>query len=315
MSPPFDLLAVGRPSVDVVFTGLGEWPSLGKDVEADGLGVCAGTSFNTPAAANRLGLRVAYVATIGNDVWSRMIADEFRAEELPEDFLRVEERPLPGVSVALNFQGDRGFVTRWSDGYSDAELERRACEVLDEVTVRHLHAYADDVPELEAAARAKGMTVSVDSWGGPAWSSPRSLADVLANADVLFANEAEAAAMSGERDLERAVTRLGEHCGCVVIKIGEGGALGLEHGDVVRVDSERVPVLDATGAGDCFNAGFLRGWLAGLPMEASLSLGVLCAGRAVANYGAYRGCPREVELRELAAARGIVLGPMGGDRS
>ncbi len=88
MNPAFDLLVSGRPSVDVMFSGLREWPALGKDIDADGLGLCAGTSFNTPAAANRLGLRVAYVATIGDDPWSRMIRDEFEAEGLPTDFLR-----------------------------------------------------------------------------------------------------------------------------------------------------------------------------------------------------------------------------------
>ena len=56
MSPSFDLFVVGRPSIDVMFSGLHGWPQLGNDIESDGLGWCAGTSFNTPAAANRIGL-------------------------------------------------------------------------------------------------------------------------------------------------------------------------------------------------------------------------------------------------------------------
>jgi len=78
----YDLFVAGRPSVDVMFSGLEQWPELGNDVDAAALGACAGTSFNTPAAANRIGLRVAYVAEIGNDVWSRMIHEEFEAERL-----------------------------------------------------------------------------------------------------------------------------------------------------------------------------------------------------------------------------------------
>ena len=131
MSAAYDLMVVGRPSVDVMFSGLHEWPQLGNDIESDGLGWCAGTSFNTPAAANRIGLRVAFVATVGNDVWSRMIRDEFDAEGLPTDFLLVEDRPLPGVSVALNLDGDRGFVTHWGgDDTYDARLDARALEVV-----------------------------------------------------------------------------------------------------------------------------------------------------------------------------------------
>ena len=109
----FDLLVVGRPSVDVMFSGLKEWPALGNDVEADGLGVSAGTAFNTPAAASRLGLRVAFVATIGNDAWSDLIHAEWASEDLPEDFLLVEERPLPGVQGARDLvrpSGERLLV-------------------------------------------------------------------------------------------------------------------------------------------------------------------------------------------------------------
>lgn len=310
MSRSFDLLVAGRPSVDVVFAGLSEWPALGKDIEADGLETCAGTSFNTPAAANRIGLRVAYVATIGNDSWSRMIREEFDAEALPTDFLLVEDRPLPGVSVALNLRGDRGFVTHWGGAEGDGiRLEARALEVAAQIEARHLHTYVDEMPELEASARRRGMTVSLDAWGGPAWSSPRSLGEVLARADVLFANEAEAAAMTGEDKPERALQRLAEHCGCVVIKRGHIGALGLADGEARVVPADPVEIVDTTGSGDCFNAGFLLGWLGGLLLEESLTLGVICGSRSVRDYGGYRGCPREPELRSIVASRGISLPP------
>jgi sugar/nucleoside kinase (ribokinase family) len=308
LSATYDLLVAGRPSIDVLFSDLEAWPELGKDIESGGLGVCAGTSFNTPAAANRIGLRVAYVATIGDDVWSRMIRDEFDAEGLPADFLEVEDRPLPGVSVALNLDGDRGFVTHWGSGDAyDARLRARGREVAATIDARHLHAYVDEDPELEGLARRRGMTVSLDAWGGPAWSSDRPLADTLAGADVLFANQTEAAAMTGMDDDERALERLADHCGCVVITRGAAGALGLADGQMRSVPADPVEIVDTTGAGDSFNAGFLAGWLGGLPLEGSLTLGVICGSRAVADYGGYRGCPRRPELLSIAASRGIDL--------
>jgi len=308
MSAPFDLLVAGRPSVDVIFSGLHGWPALGDDIESDGHGVCAGTSFNTPAAANRIGMRVAYVATVGTDVWSRMIRDEFDVEGIATDFLEIEDRPLPGVSVALNLDGDRGFVTYWGsdDGY-DERLAARAQLIAMAVEARHLHAYVDDTPELVAIARRRGMSISLDAWGGLGWSSSRSLAEVLAGADVLLANETEAAAMTGDDNVERALDRLAEHCDCVVIKRGPAGALGLAGGQVRAVPADPVEIVDTTGAGDCFNAGFLAGWLGGLALEESLTLGVICGSRAVGDYGGYRGCPREPELRRIAASRGIEL--------
>ncbi|HET9724302.1 MAG TPA: carbohydrate kinase family protein, partial [Actinomycetota bacterium] len=167
----WDLLVAGRPSVDVMFSGLEAWPALGRDVVADGLGVCAGTSFNTPAAAHRLGLRVAYVAMVGNDRWSRVVRDEWELEGLPTDFLEVEDRPMPFVSVALNHDGDRGFVTYYGAGEpDDEELERTALDTVETVSARHLHAYAgEEGARLVRAARGRGMSVSVDAWGGPWW--------------------------------------------------------------------------------------------------------------------------------------------------
>jgi sugar/nucleoside kinase (ribokinase family) len=92
-----------------------------------------------------------------------------------------------------------------------------------------------------------------------------------------------------------------------VIKRGAGGAIGLAGGQIRAVPADQVTIRDTTGAGDCFNAGFLAGWLGGLPLEESLTLGVICGSRAIEDIGGYRGCPREAELRAIAAARGITL--------
>jgi sugar/nucleoside kinase (ribokinase family) len=308
VSHEFDLLVVGRPSVDLMFSGMPTWPSIGKDIEGSGFGWCAGTSFNTAAAANRLGLGVAYVATIGNDVWSRMIHQEFEVEGLPTTFLRVENHPMPAISVAMNLEGDRGFVSYWGNDESyGARLDTRALVVTEQVDARHVHAYTDETPELIAIARRRGMTVSLDAWGGPEWTSPTSLDQALASADVVLANRAEAAAMTGEVEPERALSRLAEHCGTVVVKLGAGGAIAQANDEIVHVPADEVDVVDATGAGDALNAGFLSGWLEGLPLEQSLTLGVICGTRSVGDYGGYRGCPSAAEARRLAAARGVVI--------
>ena len=115
---------------------------------------------------------------------------------------------------------------------------------------------------------------------------------VLAHANVLFANQAEATAMTGETDVVRALDRLGAHCDCVVIKRGGTGAVGLAGGQMKAVPAEPVQFVDSTGAGDCFNAGFLAGWLSGLPLEDSLTLGVICGSASVGDYGGYRWAAR-----------------------
>ena len=305
----FDLLSVGRPSVDVIFSGLSDWPRLGLDVDAAGLAACAGTSFNTPAAAHRLGLRVGYVALVGNDSWGQIVLREFETEGLPTAFLRIADHPLPFVSVALNHDHDRGFVTFYQPAPDDdAELAKRAREVLSHVPARHFHTYAAEEPiDLIALAHERGMTVSLDAWGGPFWEVPLALADIVSEADILLANEAEALAMTGEQDLRRAIRLLAELCSCVVVKRGNQGAMAMMGSEFVDLPAEPADALDATGAGDCFNAGFLHGWLAGKTLSESVILANTCGARAVQAYGGYRGCPSGDELRRVAAARGIYL--------
>jgi len=210
------------------------------------------------------------------------------------------------VSVALNMDGDRGFVSHWPRGpEADGRLEERALSIIETADARHLHAQVDDMHELEVAARARGMTVSVDAFDGASWASPRPVDELLRDADVLLANEAEACAMAGTRDAEAALELLAAHCGCVVIRRGARGAVGIAGGDVREVPADPVDVVDTTGAGDCFNAGFLAGWLSGMPIEDSLSLGVICGSGSVTDFGGYRGCPHADELRAIAAPRGI----------
>ncbi len=310
----WDLLVAGRPSVDVMFSGLEAWPELGRDVLAQDLGVCAGTSFNTPAAAHRLGLRVGYVAMAGNDRWSRIVLDEWEAEGLPTEFLLVEDRPMPFVSVALNRDGDRGFVTYYgAAARDDDDLDRHARDVVATASARHLHGYAGEAHgEIVRAARERGMTVSLDAWGGPWWERSEPLAVLLDGADVVLANREEALAMTRADDVATAAARLARHAPVAVVKLGADGALAAVGGELVRVPAEPARVVDATGAGDCFNAGFLRGWLAGLAVVDCLTLGAVCGARAVESFGGYRGCPLEGELRELVAPRGIVLPPLRG---
>jgi sugar/nucleoside kinase (ribokinase family) len=307
--PTYDLLVVGHPSIDLMFAGLPQWPEVGLDLEVGSFGMGAGTSFNTPAAANRLGLRVGYVALVGTDLWSDLVRREFATEGLPDDLVQSVDHPAPFVSVALNHDQDRGFVTyEASDPDDDRLLQAAAVETISSVNARHFHGYAGtESTELSEIAHRRGMTVSLDAWGGPWWDELGALEDILRHADIVFANESEALAMTGAGDARSALTRLGEFTPCVVIKRSADGSIGLAGGEAREAPAEPANVLDTTGAGDCFNAGFLVGWLAGLPLEENLILGNLCGARAIEAFGGYRGCPDATAFRRMANERGIEL--------
>src|SRR5215218_2893349 len=108
---PYDVLVIGRPSCDLIFTGLPSWPNVGREIFAQRLTVSAGGAFNTVAALHRLGLRSGLVGIVGSDSWSERSLDGIRSEGVPTDLLLALDQPLPSVSVCLTHAGDRGFVT------------------------------------------------------------------------------------------------------------------------------------------------------------------------------------------------------------
>ena len=141
---------------------------------------------------------------------------------------------------------------------------------------------------LEAARRA-GCTISLDLGS---FEVVRAAAEVLPAlldeyVDAVFANEDEAREYIGEDNPERALAVLGERCGTVAVKLGARGALLRRADETARVDAVRADqVIDTTGAGDCWAAGFLYGWLHGWPLDACGRLGSVLGAETVRHLGA-----------------------------
>jgi ribokinase len=133
-------------------------------------------------------------------------------------------------------------------------------------------------------ARACGMTVSVDP-SSAALLSPAFL-DLAAGADLLLPNADEAAALTGVVEPERAAARLAERVPEVVVTLGAAGALWTDGREVARASAEPAQVVDSTGAGDAFAAGFIAARAQGASPAEALAAGCRLAASAVTTSGA-----------------------------
>jgi sugar/nucleoside kinase (ribokinase family) len=116
--------------------------------------------------------------------------------------------------------------------------------------------------------------------------------------DILFANEAELAAMTDTDDLETGLAKLSPKVPTLVVTRSEHGAVAVRGAERASVPAEPIECLvDTTGAGDLFAAGFLAGEARGLGLEASLKLGAIAAAEVIQHYGARP----EQDLKALAA--------------
>lgn len=117
--------------------------------------------------------------------------------------------------------------------------------------------------------------------------------------DILFANEAEVLAMGGVPHLETAVAGIAGKVETLVVTRSEHGALATQRGERAQVPAEPIrELVDTTGAGDLFAAGFLTGQARGLSLERSLKLGAIAAAEVIQHYGARP----EADLKALAGS-------------
>jgi sugar/nucleoside kinase (ribokinase family) len=318
MTPPARVRAVvwGPAYCDLVFGGLDRLPELGQERFARTFRVAPGGSAITAIALHRLGHAVELVADVGRDALAGWLRDALIREGVGIDALRAVQEVTP-VTAALSTAADRAFVTYLEPPGPPPDL----AELLRATGATHLHvagfpaALAE--PGLVDTAHAQGATVSFDpGWDGHALADPRVRRVALA-ADVLLPNRLEAGLLLAEDGdggappmAQAALARLSAlRPGRVtVVKDGAAGAWGNDArqraaGSVADapawVAAPRVDAVDATGAGDVFDAGFLDAWWAGEPLEACLRRAAWCGARATTAYGGATAAPTREQLHAL----------------
>ncbi len=274
-------------------------------------GICA-------SGAARLGLRVAMVGVVGDDVLGRFMVEELSKRGVDVSAVQVDPVVPTGLTVHLVHGEDRAMLTQpgtiacLEAGLVDLALLRAA---------RHVHVSSyflqaqlwPGLAGLLAEARDHGASVSVDPNWDPTGTWDQGLASLLPMVDQFLPNGTEARnvarALTGATGLalkepatadpaataeepatadaaEPAAAALAALGPTVVVKLGPQGALAVGGGRVVRAASlDGVSPVDTVGAGDSFDAGYLAGALSGYPLERALALGVACGALSTRASG------------------------------
>jgi sugar/nucleoside kinase (ribokinase family) len=155
---------------------------------------------------------------------------------------------------------------------------------------------------LFSAARSAGVMTSLDTNWDPSgrWAGP-DLSAAIAQAGLLLPNEAEAIRLAGADDLDAAVSVLVAAGPRVVVKLGERGALCADGRLRCLVSLPPVTPVDATGAGDCFNAGLIAGLLDGRDLAGAAALGCAAGALSTGAPGGTASAPGLAAAAELAA--------------
>lgn len=281
------VLCLGRIYCDIIFTGLHDMPVLGRERFAEGVAIAAGGgAYITAAHLASLGRPSALLTRLGTDPLSDSLGPELEGSGIDLAFVERSDDAGPQPTIALVKDGERAFVSRRAGTSRPASLEK----ALSAPDITHLHiaefATLNDNPDVIAMAKSWGLTVSLDpSWDDQLIRHDTGFFETCAGVDIFLPNAEEGEALTGEKSPEAILSHLQKHFPLVALKRGRHGALASWRSTPISAEALPVAVMDTTGAGDAFNAGFLHSWLGTSDIQRSLAGGIKAGALSVQSAG------------------------------
>lgn len=279
----FDVIAIGELNVDVILNNIDGEPEIGKEKFAKDMILTLGSSTAIFAANIAcLGSKTGFVGMIGNDIFGELIASSLANKGVDTSTLIKTDEHASGATICLNYNEDRANVTYQGamDFMSFADINR---EVFSQT--RHIHISSvfmqsgikKDLPEILEYARKKNVTTSLDPQWDPTEEWDLDYAKILPYVNVFLPNETELKYITRSRNLEDAIEKILPYINICVIKCGSKGSILLQrNAPPQQLDAFlNRNVVDAIGAGDSFNAGFIHSFVKGLPPEQAQRTGNL----------------------------------------
>jgi ribokinase len=252
-----------------------------------------GSAANTAAWMGATGQPVTFVGCVGDDPFGAAIRSELTALHVNQHLHVSSLLPTGTCVVIVDHRRER---TMFPDAGANSALPSDAFDgsLITADSHVHLTGYTLLNPASRQAgeaalARAKevGASCSIDpSSAGPLSRQLALFRDLLPHVDVLLANEEEAMVLSGAPDTVTALEALAAVVPLVVVKCGGRGILASRDDQRVTAPAPATEVVDTTGAGDAFAAGFLPAWLSGAGLEEAVASGQAVAAMAVSRVGA-----------------------------
>ncbi len=267
----------------------------------------AGTAGGTGVVLARLGAEVHSIGAIGTDPIAAVLTSLLAEHGV--DTTRLVRKSDVQTSASVLPVRPNGDRPAWHCVGANGALTIDDIDLSSIAGLTHVHLGGPEflggpaAGELLAAARAAGCTTSVDvlAPGDPdmlAW-----IEDCLPHADYLLPNDEQVLGFTGATDLETGARELVTRgASCVAVTQGAKGALVVTADETITVPAYDVEVVDTTGCGDAFSAGFLRGRGLGLDLRAAAELGCATAAQLVSGVGTDAGDYDLAKVQEFASS-------------
>jgi sugar/nucleoside kinase (ribokinase family) len=281
---------------------------MGPAVERSG-----GSVANTIAGLASFGAKCGFIGRVAADQFGGIFHHDIRSQGVVyETAPATDGAPTARCLILVTPDGERTMNT-----FLGASVDLSATDIdqamIENSKIIYLEGYLFDRHQAkeafrDAARRARRAGVKVALSLSDAFCVDRHRDDfrrlVREGADIVFANEKEIISLYQVNSFEEAANAALQDCEMAVLTRSEEGSVIVASGETIEIAAEPVPeVIDVTGAGDLYAAGFLYGLTRGAPLEACGHLGSLAAAEVIGHIGARPETP----LRELAKGRGLIV--------
>jgi len=259
-----EVIVVGELNVDLILNRIAGFPEIGKEILAQDMTLTLGSSSAIFASnLSSLGTRVAFVGMIGTDQFGDLVLTSLKSKKVNTDYIIRRDDLNTGATIVLNFEQDRAMITH------AGAMEQLSLRDIDENIfkhAKHLHfssfflqpGIRPDVEEMFRKAKSSGLTTSLDIQWDPEEKWQFDYRKILPYVDVFLPNETELLMLTRAGDLDAALARISKYVRIAAVKLGSRGSVVMENGRKNHIPAFlNEQVVDAIGAGDSFNAGFI----------------------------------------------------------
>jgi sugar/nucleoside kinase (ribokinase family) len=310
-----DVLAIGELNVDVILNNIDGFPKIGKEILAQNMTLTLGSSTAIFAAnLAGLGAKVGFLGKIGKDAFGDLVINSLKEKGVDTSMIIVEEGICTGATICLNYEEDRANVTHTGameiltiDDINDEQLSQ----------AKHVHfssvflqpGIRNDIGNLFSRAKTLGLTTSLDTQWDPAETWDFDYKSILPFVDIFLPNETELLHLTKKSEIESALTELRAYALNIVVKRGnKGSILRTKNGETYELPAFlNTSVVDAIGAGDSFNAGFIYKFVKGASLPECLKFGNLTGALNTTSAGGTGAFSSKSKIRETAKIKFNIL--------
>jgi len=256
------ILVIGDLNVDIIVSGMTEFPELGREIHCGDVRTVMGGSASIFACRlSQLGAEVDILGVVGRDENGKIVLNTLQLNNVGLEKVIVRDDIRTGVTISLTYPKDKALITFMGSigALKPSDVKPEFFQDYDHVHISSIYfqpKLLGAVPEIFEEAKRQGLTTSLDTQDDPSGKYEK-IWDILEYTDIFLPNDREARGVSKLTSLDEALKKIGSKVKTLAVKCGSRGAIGIMGDTIVRVEPLKISPVDTTGAGDSFDAGFI----------------------------------------------------------